>query len=239
MLSGLPVIYGISPNAESATPLHQLGSIGMTSDGRKFRYVQFGVAPTVGNVMQAPAEDTGDEGLTAVAATAGDMSISLSAVTATVNQYADGYLIVTVTPGLGTMYRIKSHAAGTAAEVKFNLYEPVRVALTTTSRVDLVANPYKNIIQSLATSSALHVGVAVLANTISYYGWVQTGGVASVLADASAIEVGKIVVASDSVAGAATVLDSTSTTTSKCAILGEALTGVASGECGAVYLTLD
>ena len=234
MLSGIPVIYGIDPFSTETVPSHQLGSIGISNDGRKFRYAYVGASALVaGNLLQGPAEDTGDQGITPTAAAIGDTSVlTSSTMTVTANQYAGGYMIVTVTPGLGHIYRIKSHPAATAAALTFQLYESIRVALTTTSRVDFVANQFNGVIQNPATATSSPIGVAMTAAALNTYTWIQSGGVASVLAD-GALTVGVNLSASNATAGAVEAA-----VTAQAAI-GYAVTGIATGEQGAVFLTLD
>ena len=114
------------------------------------------------------------------------------------------------------------------------LYDPLVVALTTASRVDFVANPYNSVIQNPTTATSAPVGVAMLATTSGYYGWIQTGGVGVVKADAgAAVTVGTSVVASNGTAGCVEGEAGAQ------APVGIALTGIATGEFGTAHLTLD
>lgn len=234
MLTGVPVIYGIDPFSTETVPSHELGTIGVTSDGRKFRYAYVGAAALVaGNLLQGPAEDTNDQNITPTAAAIGDFSVlTSSTMTVTANQYAGGWMLVTVTPGLGHAYKIKSHPAATAAALTFQLKDSIRVALTTTSRVDFVANPFNGVIQNPTTATSSPVGVAVTAAGINTYTWIQTGGPANVLNDAGST-VGTNVSASNGVAGAVEAA-----VTAQAAV-GYAMTGIANTECGAIWLTID
>lgn len=218
----------------STTKTADLGALAMTADGRKFRYcLAGGTALVAGKLQQASAEVTANQDLVAVAATAGDLTIvSTSTVTVTANQYAEGWALITVTPGLGQMYQISGHAAFTAAAPTFALSDPIRVNLTTASRIDLVANPYASVIVNPATASSVPVGVAVANNASATYGWIQTGGVACVLAD-GALTVGVNLSASNAVAGA---VEAAVTAQAR---VGVAVTGIADTQYGAVYLSLD
>lgn len=236
MLGGIPVIYGIDPYNEETVPSHQLGAIGIAPDGRKFRYAKVGSgsALVAGNLLQSPAEDTGDEGLAVAAAAAGALSVvTTSTVTVTANQYAEGYIVVSITPGLGNVYRIKSHPAATAAALTIQLHDPIKVALTTDSRIDLVYNPFDGVIQWPASESGAAVGVALTAASASAYTWIQTGGIAAVLQE-GATAVGAQVYASTGTAGA--VIDDPSIATPA---IGVAATGIGSGENGAIFLRID
>lgn len=222
---------------ESTTQLHKLGERATTGDGRKFRYAKVGgTALVVGNLLQCPAEVTNHQDLTPAAAAIGATSITvtLGATAATANQYSEGWAVITVTPGLGYQYKIKSHpAADASASLVVTLEDPIEVALTTSSRVDLVLNPYNGVIQCPTTLTGAPVGVAVNNIAASSFGWIQTGGVASILAD-GANAVGANVVASNGTAGA--VEDAAAPGAQP--LVGTALTGAATGECGAVKLNL-
>src|SRR3972149_2915625 len=147
MLSGIPAIYGIDPFSTETVPQHQLGSLGFTSDGRKFRYAKVGgTALVAGDVIQTPAEVTGAQSRIVAAAAVGATSITTTdTLTATADQFVDGYIIVTgeASTGTGHIYRIKSHPVVSAAVCTFQLYDRVEVALTATTQVDIVANPYR------------------------------------------------------------------------------------------------
>jgi len=240
MFTGVPVIYGIDPHNEEEVPQHDLGTIGVTHDGRKFRYARnsSAAALTAGELLASAAENTTNQSVVVAAASIGDMSITTTGnVTVTANQYANGYVLGTgeASTGNGILYRIKSHPAASAAVCTFQLYEPIKVAMTATTQVDFIADPYAAVIQWPTTATGTPVGVAYIAMTASYYGWIQTGGIGVCWADAGgAVAVGQSVVASNQTAGC--VEDTASTTQ---AIVGTAITGIAQAECGPVYLLLD
>ena len=235
MFSGVPVIYGINPFDTETTPSHQLGSIGVTQDGRKFRYAEVGeTALVAGNLLQSAAEATDSQALAVAAAAIGDTTITTTTtLTVTANEFANGYVCVTVTPGLGNVYRIRSHPAATTGTLVVTLYDPIEVALTTDSRIDLVHNPFANVIQWPATETGTPVGVAFIASGANTFTWIQTGGIASVLQE-GATAVGAQVYASTGTAGA--VIDDPAVATP---VVGSAATGIASGENGAIFLRLD
>src|SRR3990167_3628830 len=228
MLSGIPAIYGIDPFSTETVPQHQLGSLGFTSDGRKFRYAKVGsgAALVAGDTIQTPAETTGAQARSLAAAAAGATSITTTdTLTAAANEFADGYIIVTgeASTGTGHAYRIKSHPAVTTAVCTFQLYVKVEVALTATTQVDIVANPYNGVIQWPATQTGSAIGVAFIAAPASSYTWLQTGGLAAALTTGT-VAVGANVSASTASAAAA------ETATAALPTLGYAATGIASGE---------
>lgn len=225
-------LFVVNNNAQAEAT--NLGGKAVTGDGREFRFVTAGaVALVPGKLQQAPAEVTADQNLAIAAAAIGDMSIvTTSTVTVTANQYAGGWVLISASTGVGYQYQIASHAAATAGVLTLNLADPIQVALTTSSKIDLVANPYGNVIVNPATATSMPIGVAVAATPIGYYGWVQTRGVANVLADGT-VTVGTGVVASNATAGAVEAL------TGVQAPVGIAVTGIATTEYGAINLLLN
>lgn len=211
-----------------------LGALATTGDGRYFRYAQAGaVALVPGTLQQSLAEVTGNENLTAVAAAVGATSlVSTSTVTVTANQYQGGWALITTSAGIGYQYGIGSHAAFTSAAPTFTLTDPIQVALTTGSRIDLVSNPFLGVIQNPTVATANPVGLAVSALPIGFYGWLQVRGIGNVLADGTVV-VGTSVVASNGTAGAVEAA------TGVQALVGTAVTGIASTENGAINLMLS
>lgn len=220
----------------SSTKQATLGAYASTNDGRIFAYAQAGASALVaGTLLQSSAEDTNTQNLTPTATAIGATSITTSStVTVTANEYADGWAVVTVTPGVGLQYKISGHTAETASAVALNLSDKVQVALTTTSRIDLVRNPFAKVIINPTTATSAPVGVAVVAIPATYYGWVQVSGVATILAN-GAITVGTSVVASNAVAGA---VEPGADATDLQAFVGTAVTGIADTQYGAISLSI-
>lgn len=211
-----------------------LGGLATTGDGRYFRWVLAGGTALVpGKLQQAPAEVTANEALSVTATAAGSTTITTTTtVTVTANQYAGGWVAVTETPGQGYLYQIGSHPAATAAALTLNLADPIQVALTTATQIDLVANPFTNVILNPSTASANIVGVAVAATPAAGYGWIQVRGVANVLAQGT-IVVGTEVAASSTTAGAVVA------TSGVLASVGVAVTGIATTDYGAIALNIS
>lgn len=239
----MATFFSTNPGAAPAGPFVQsaiqeiaLGSKFVDGNGNAYRYCKFGAVDAVaGKLYQAPAEVTNHQDLTPAAAAIGatSVTVTLGATATTANQYAEGWMIVTVTPGQGYKYLIKSNpviALSTAGVI--TLSDPLQVALTTSSRVDLVSNPFNGVVVNPTTATSCPVGVAVDVVTAGYYGWLQVGGVACLLAD-GALAVGTNVCASNAVAGAVEAA------TGVQALVGIAVTGVADTQYGAVKLTFD
>jgi hypothetical protein len=239
----MATFFSTNPGAAPAGPFVQsavqeiaLGSKFVDQNGNAYRYCKVGGTATVaGKLYQAPAEITDHQNLAPAAAAIGatSVTVTLGATATTANQYAEGYMMVTVTPGEGYKYLIKSNpviALSTAGAI--TLSDPLQVALTTSSRVDLVSNPYNGVIVNPATATSCPVGVAVDVVTAGYYGWLQVGGVANVLMNGTGV-VGTFQCASNAVAGAVEPF------TGVQAPVGICVTGIADTEYGAVKLTFD
>lgn len=211
-----------------------LGGLATTGDGRYFRWALAGATALVpGKLQQAPVEATGNEALSVTATAIGATSVTTSTtVTVTANQYTGGWLVVTETPGQGYQYQIGTHPAVTSAVLTLNLIDPIIVALTTGSQVDLVANPFNGVILNPTTATANITGVAVAATPVAGYGWIQVRGVATVLAQGT-IVVGEQVAASSTTAGAVVA------TSGVLAAVGVAVTGIATTDYGAIDLKIS
>jgi len=205
-----PTAAAIGLYDSGATQHHELGAQFTDKFGRRFRYAKAGASNLVaGNCLQGPAEITTHQVMTPSAAAIGatSVSVTLGATNAvTANQYAGGFLLVDTTPGNGYAYAIKSHpAASASAAVVITLDEPIKVALSTASRLSLTRNPYSGVIQApVTTLTGVPVGVAVHPIAASEFGWIQVGGLAPMLI-AGTPAVGSTVGLPGSAAGAAVI----------------------------------
>lgn len=188
-----------------------LGTVGITADGRRFRWAQAGAADlVVGNILQGPAQIANHQSCSVAAAAIGATTLTVTpgATAGAANLYANGLAIISVTPGLGYAYNIDSHAAisaSTAFSLKLRSDDPIQVALTTSSKVTLVQNPWKGVIQSpVTTLTGAVVGAAVSIIPAGGWGWVQTNGPCAVLI-AGTPGVGLAVVVPATAAGAVVI----------------------------------
>lgn len=209
------VTIGQDSLTSSADKLHKLGTRAEDRFGRVYRYALAGVADLVaGNVLQGPAITTAHLANTppVVALGATSFTYTPGAAAGTLNQYKDGVLQVDTTPGNGYTYGVSGHAAfnsGTAFTLNLASDDAIQVALTASSRVGLLANLYRGVIQMpITTGTGRLVGVACCILTAGQYGWVQTWGPASVLI-AGTPALGAAVMAPGTVAGAAEVMTTT------------------------------
>lgn len=225
--------------SESSSQLHNIGEIAYSNDGRAFRYVKAGgTALVAGKLQQSPAEDTTNfQNLTAAVNSVGDTSVTTtSTVTLTANQLAGGFLVIeSATTGAGFTYKIKSHAAATAAVVTFNLSDPIVVATTGTVNIDVHPNPYSGVIVTPTTTTSAPVGFAVYNITAAYYGWICSHGPTAAHAQGTVTVGDGVIPAETSVAG--TVVSQGNDTHD--AEVGYALTGIASTDYGLVFATID
>ncbi|MDY6833790.1 MAG: hypothetical protein SVY53_03200 [Chloroflexota bacterium] len=231
--------------AESATQLYPLGSKAMRGC-EVWRYCKAGgtglnIAAPVQQAKAAHAEQD-DDIVCGAAAAIGAYSVEVTstanldtAPNDSANDFAEGFLIVNDEAGEGQCLRIKSNEAlsGTA-DSTFTLYDPLSVALTTSSELGLVRNPYYKVIATEAVVSGMVIGIPQFAVTANYYFWCKTGGPAAAVPQA-AIALGTSVCVGTT---AAKVNASAAATTEL--IIGWAMTpGVADTESMIVFLTLD
>lgn len=187
-LTGFPQLVGADVLENSTVQNMPIGAYMETSDGRGFRYFKNGAVATVaGKVYQSSALDATNYqpsgGLGVAAQAIGDISVTVStSTTVAVNALAGGYLSVDVTPGQGYLYKIKSNTAtAAAAGLVIVLEDPLRIALTTASKVIVTPHPYNGCVIEPGTPTGVIVGVAPGIVAASNYGWMQTKGAASVL----------------------------------------------------------
>src|SRR5262252_2194345 len=171
---------GFTPTTTQMAPL---GSRAYTRDGRVFRYCQMGgVDGVAGSVYQSAAPIGAHLANTPPVLPIGTTSFLYTPGAA--NLYAEGFMQVDTAPGNGYTYRVLGHGAITSS-VAFTLYldptDPIQVALTASSRVGLIHNPFRNVIVTPTTQTATVVGVCPCVIPTTQYGWLQVWGPASVL----------------------------------------------------------
>ena len=200
--------YGtVNPWAESSTQLFPLGSE-LHYGNNIYRYGQMGSgAVTAGKLVQHAAVIANHTNMTATATTAaGETAISVETAgdtDLTLNQYADGYLWVNDANGEGQTMRVKSNPAhdhSADPSVVITTYDPLATALTTSSELSLIANPYTGLIVAPATETGAVMGATVIDMQASYYGWFTVSGPQALLTVGTVV-VGNICVRSGGTAG--------------------------------------
>ena len=237
--TGIPVIYGISPHATSTTPLHQLGSYGVTSDGRGYRYAQAGAAGCAAGLIQMATDITANhEDLAVNTFAVGDreITVTLGATAITGNEYEEGFVNITDGTGQGILYKIaKCPATALSTDVVITLAEPIVVGAEAATTVTLVRNKYRDILATDGTEGDLPVGVPNVAIAADYYGWVQTKGYCSILVGAGDTTAGADITIDTTTAGGA----ETRATVERTVGVQPAGAGADVGEYGVFELTLD
>lgn len=190
-LTGFTTIEAQGLYEYSTNKMHDLGQVGMTSDGRKFRYCLAGELLVTGDLYTNSAVSTNFNGMTVQAAAAigaKDVAVTLGGTAVTANLFDDGYLMVYGGTGIGQQFQILSHTVqtSTTGTCTFTIKGKLAVALTTAdSKITVVKNPYASIVKNPETPTGIPVGVAQFAIASGKYGWIQTSGIAGVLADAT------------------------------------------------------
>ena len=205
--------WGAEKDTTTTRREHPLGAVGMTPDGRCFRWAFAGEAIGAGQlVMQKGAVANHDMDLaTAAAAAVGatTITVTLGATAATKDQYEDGAIYINDGAGEGHLYAIREHpAADASASLVVTLHETVREALTTgTSLSGLIENDYKDVeIYDADDIDGPALGVAPTEVANDEYFWLQTSGRAAVLIQGTVVN-GDAVEASQTTDGAVCLHD--------------------------------
>ncbi len=174
----------------SNTQLLSLGAKYSDALGRSWRYALAGAQTLAAGKLNIEATEIANHQgrsfttIPAVGATVVNVTVGATAVEA--NYYRGGTLTVVSGTGLAQSYGIASNSAVSSAggTCVITLTEAIRIAgATGQSNVDLCASPYSNIIVSIADQLDIAVGVAPVAITNAFYGFIQTGGQGAVLVD--------------------------------------------------------
>jgi hypothetical protein len=201
-----------------------LGSVGYTTDGRKFRLCALpssGTTLATNKLIQGPAQVSTYHLGTVSAQNIGDTSIVYtvpsSTLTVVANFFAGGFISIVTGTGSVQQLQISGHAAATASTtLLLNLQDPIVIATAATATAELYVNAYSNPI--ICPASALTgeligvppVGVTVSANSgQATYFWAQSEGFATVLGDTSTASIGLGISNSTNTAGAVMVAAAT------------------------------
>lgn len=216
----------------------QLGALGETSDGRKYRYSKAGAsALDPGKLcVNADLDSNVTNVLVPVAAAIGATSVSVTAGgTIVADAYADGYLTVNDATGEGITYLVTGNSGRTGSgTITVSLAEPLQVALVAaTSEVTLKKNNWDSVVISATDQADQPVGFPNVTIAAGSYGWLQTHGECAVWAD-EAVTRGQALTIGTGTAGQVEALDAA----------GEPQLGVASEalvdtEYRSAFLTID
>lgn len=242
----------------STTQNTQLGAVGVTADGRRYRYVKFGGTATVapGLIVTAAATTAAYQGLAITAVgTGGQVTANLAngstqivvtngATSITADQFAEGFIDLIVGGAAADTghytYKVKGNtAAGNAATFTVYLAEPLRnttALVAGTDTANLTISPYSAVVTS--TTAAVPVGLTIVpvpnTATVTNYGWVQTHGIALVLNDAG----GTITVGGGFAQSVTTAGNVVASTASTAPILGYTRKAITASNAGPVVLNI-
>jgi hypothetical protein len=185
-MESIPQIIDFDPfeTRTEAEATHSLGEAVILADLRIFRHGAVGASNiSVGKLQIVPLPIADHINMTTAAAAIGATSVTVTpgATAGGANLYSEGYLGVNDNTGQGQTFKVKDHLAITAS-VAFivNLFDPIKVALDSTSQTSLVHNGYRGLVEG-TTSTVRAAGVPLISILAGDYGWFQSKGVASVL----------------------------------------------------------
>lgn len=230
-----------------------------TADGRELLLVSNAATALVSGVLiQSPAIVAGHQTLamtvpTATPATAGLFQILVTNGSTVINAgfYNGGYAIIKDGTGIGQTLRISSHpGAAASGTCLITLEDPIQVTLDATSVVNLIQNPYQNVLIAPTSATGNVAGVtispvsasvaptwngtsgAVATTGTQQYALIQTKGIVSCLSDSNTATVGLGVMRSTTTAGTVAVMTATGYP------VGNALQTTISAKAGAIFLDL-
>jgi len=212
---------------ESSVQEGPLGARRALNDGRVYRYAEFTAVAVAAGVLIAPddsSQTAGEMAATAVRNSAGAATDIAASDTVTRlyfldtdiltaansdDVFAGGYLHHINSATGGYTYRIRSNGyVASTSVMTVDMYDSILENMDSQDEVAISGSPYQNVtIYNNATDDNIS-GLTVLNVTASYYAWVQTWGVGTVLADESTgtITKGTIAQGSNGVNGAAQLL---------------------------------
>jgi len=208
-----------------STPRYAVGTNFCRSDGAIFVYSHFGADTSRGelvsqdisesslvdsdNVILAPSSTykVDSEPGNIYPGSIGSHYVVITLASTTVNQYAGASFVTTGDTGEGYTYRVKGNTATNdpaTGKVRLQLWEPLQVALDTSTDFSICGSLYANLEVATAAADIALAGVACSEMDISdkAYGFVQKRGIVGVLTDGSTIAVGDMVTLSDDTDGA-------------------------------------
>lgn len=209
MESGARMLTSVDLNTFTTTQQEDFGTVGMTKDGRVFRYVAFGGTSTIkaGLLCVGPAAPANSTGLVITATgTGGQLAGNLvagsktlvvtnGATSVTANQFQ--FLEIVSAADLTYSLRIAGHtSAGNAGFIVISLADPIPQGATTlipgTDTANMVLSHFNGVGPSTTGNAPAGVTTNVVPQSASasYFGWVQSGGKAFVKATTATIGLG-------------------------------------------------
>ena len=176
---------------QSLTQQYRLGRQLVYDDGRKFRYAyNGGTALAKAYMTQSPAGVTNCQAETQTTSGAnvniGDQEIIVDVTNAsaiTDDLYAEGWLHVDSSTGIGDGYKIISCQLLTTITARLLLETPIRTDWSATSVITLTKNRWNGVLVSVTTATQTPTGVPLIAVSVNYYCWLQTAGPCPIYVD--------------------------------------------------------
>lgn len=228
--------YPPNPYSESSTQQFPLGTK-LIQGERGWWYcknaaVQLGISVPLQSAAAIHAE-ANDDIVVATASAIGAYTVSLTSTAnlatsplSTKDGFKEGYLVVNDAAGEGQISKIKSQDAFASTNTEVvTLYDPLTIALTTSSQVGLIQHPCANVVASKAVMTGVFAGIPLVVVTASYYFWAQMAGPAPVEVNTS-IAMGTTVVVGTTAASA----DPAAAATTEISIGYPLTPGIADGE---------
>jgi hypothetical protein len=186
----------------------KLGARVFDEDGNQYTYCKVGASQVNHGLLTTSEATVANHTNIALAADAAvgamQVSVTLGATAAVQDQYTEGYVVLNAGTGSGYRYAVKGHyAANASATLVLYLQEPLVAAVTAAStKASLYKNPCKDVI--VTTTLGKNPGVSLVDLPAANFGWLQTKGLAPVLAQ-GAVTKDFAVIQSTTTAGAIAV----------------------------------
>ena len=149
-----------------------------------FRYVQASEALTAGNLCTAKPALDGEDTVTVAHPIGTNKVVHVASAVITLNQFAEGLLMVDEGTGAGDAYQIKTHPAissGNAGVI--TLYDGLRTAWVIADTDILMVGPVWVVQESNIDQAELPMGIPLIDVESAYYFWIQRSGISPALMD--------------------------------------------------------
>ena len=148
-------------------------------------------------------------------------------------------MVVSYSTGIGQTFKIKNiEPVATGATGTINLFDPIKAALATTSKIDIVQNGYNGVLMDILVGNR-PAGVSLSGITAAGdFGWLQTRGVCALASD-DTIAAASLFCADGDDAGKIDGVSETIGTTVAQHIVGRAIVAAADTYSHAVFLMIE